>query len=167
VDSPIVAAARGRKVAHTPDLAPRADASVPEAAFGPLHAEVHMLRATEGGPPSSPIADHPGLGSRGIREPAIRLGPDIEVAPLAYRHVRIHGPSGLLHVWLGGASDPVALEADVRAVSDEGQPRAAAAVAFGEIARRHGIEVRVIPRAEAGVHFLLVLFGGRTPRFRR
>lgn len=126
-----------------------------------------MLRTPQVGPSSPPIADDPGLGSRGIRASATGLGPDVDVAPLAHRHVRIHGPSGLLHVWLGGASDPVALEADVRAVSDEGRPRAAVAVAFGEVARRHGIEVRVIPRAEAGVQFLLVLFGGRTPRFRR
>jgi len=41
------------------------------------------------------------------------------------------------------------------------------AVALGEVARRHGLEVRVIPRVEAGVRFLLVIFGNRTPRFRR
>jgi hypothetical protein len=70
-------------------------------------------------------------------------------------------------VWLGGSSDPAALEADVRAVSDAGQRPAAAAVAFGDIARRHGLEVRVIPRVEADVRFLLVVFGKRTLGSRR
>jgi hypothetical protein len=52
-------------------------------------------------------------------------------------------------------------------VTDSNQPRSEAAVAFGEIARRHGLEVRVIPRVEAEVSFLLVIFGKRTPRFRK
>jgi len=99
--------------------------------------------------------------------PAAALAVDAVVAEPTDRHVRMLGPNGPLHVWLGGASDPDALEADVRAVSDVHLPRAGVAVAFGEVARRHGLEVRVIPRVEAGVRCLLVLFGGRTPRFRR
>jgi hypothetical protein len=93
--------------------------------------------------------------------------PDVEVAPLDPRHVRFRGPSGAVHVWLGGSSDPAALEADVRAVADAGQRRSDAAVAFGDVARRHNLEVRVIPRVEAEASFLLVIFGKRTPRFRK
>ena len=126
-----------------------------------------MLRATTGGPPSSPIAADPRSGSRTVPGSGGELGTDSEVAPPAHRHVQIHGPGGVLRVWLGGATDPDALEADVRAVCEAGQPRAAAAVALGDVARRYGLEVRVIPRVEAGVQFLLVVFGRRTPRFRR
>ena len=93
--------------------------------------------------------------------------PDIALAPLNPRHVQLRGPGGAVHAWLGGPSDPAALEADVRAVTDSNQPRSEAAVAFGDIARRHGLEVRVIPRVEAEVSFLLVIFGKRTPRFRK
>ena len=93
--------------------------------------------------------------------------PDIALAPLNPRHVQLRGPGGAVHAWLGGPSDPAALEADVRAVTDASQPRSNAAVAFGDVARRHGLEVRVIPRVEAEVSFLLVIFGKRTPRFRK
>ena len=93
--------------------------------------------------------------------------PNIALAPLNPRHVQLRGPGGAVHAWLGGPIDPAALEADVRAVTDSNQPRSEAAVAFGDVARRHGLEVRVIPRVEAEVSFLLVIFGKRTPRFRK
>jgi hypothetical protein len=93
--------------------------------------------------------------------------PAIEVAPPGPRHVQLRGPGGAVHLWLGGSSDPTSLEADCRAVTDVGQARSEAAVAFGDVARRHGLEVRVIPRVEAEASFLLVVFGKRTPRIRR
>jgi hypothetical protein len=93
--------------------------------------------------------------------------PDVDLVPLNPRHVQLRGPGGAVHAWLGGPSDPAALEADVRAVTDASQPRSDAAVAFGDVARRHGLEVRVIPRVEAEDSFLLVIFGKRTPRFRK
>jgi hypothetical protein len=52
-------------------------------------------------------------------------------------------------------------------VTDVRQPRSEAAVAFGDVARRHGLEVRVIPRLEAEDPFLLVIFGKRTAGFRK
>ena len=124
-----------------------------------------MLPTTTGGPTSSPTVGDSVPGSQRAPEPPIPRATDARRP--AERRVQIHGPAGALHVWLGGATDLGALEADVRAVSDAGHPRSAAAVAFGDVARRHGVEVRVIPRVEAGVQFLLVVFGKRVSRYRR
>lgn len=124
-----------------------------------------MLPTTTGRPTSSPMAGDPAPGSQSAPEPPIPRAAD--VGRPADRYVQIHGPAGALHVWLRGATDLGALEADVRAVSEAGHPRPAAAVAFGDVARRHGVEVRVIPREDAGVHVLLVVFGKRLTRYRR
>jgi len=68
-------------------------------------------------------------------------------------------------VWLGCEGDPAALEADVRAVSDRGiRELPALAMALGDVARLHKLELRVIPRVDAAVGFILVLFGPRTHR---
>ena len=68
-------------------------------------------------------------------------------------------------MWLGGAGDHSALEADVRDVSARdirGLP--ALAMALGDVATRHKLEVRVIPRMGSGGPSVLVLFGSRTYR---
>lgn len=79
--------------------------------------------------------------------------------------VRIVGPSGALDVWLGGAGDHSALEAEVRDVSAQGTGRLPAlAIALGDVATRHKLEVRVIPRMDADGPRVLVLFGSRTHR---
>src|SRR3972149_12323558 len=61
--------------------------------------------------------------------------------------LRVDGPSRALDVWLGGAGDHSALEADGRdgsARDIRGLP--ALAMALGDVATRHKLEVRVIPR---------------------
>jgi hypothetical protein len=79
--------------------------------------------------------------------------------------MRVDGPSGALDVWLGCDGDASALEADVRAVSDRGlRELPALAMALGEVARLHKLEVRVIPRFDATGNTVLVLFGRRTQR---
>lgn len=79
--------------------------------------------------------------------------------------LRIDGSSGALRVWLGGPGDQSALEADVREVSDRGIRRLPAlAVALGDVARRHKLEVRVIPRMDEDGPVVLVIFGKRTNR---
>jgi hypothetical protein len=68
-------------------------------------------------------------------------------------------------VWLGCDGDTPALEADVRAVSDLGlRELPALAMALGDVARLHKLDVRVIPRIDATGHTVLVLFGRRTQR---
>jgi hypothetical protein len=127
-----------------------------------------MLPASPSGPSSPPERDdEPGDVPRDIADPADAVLSDGVATLPAEGYLQLDGPSGLLRVWLGGSSDPAALEADVRAVSASGQPRPAIAVALGEVARRHRLEVRVIPRVEAGVRILLVVFGRRVPGFRR
>jgi hypothetical protein len=79
--------------------------------------------------------------------------------------LRLVGPSGVLDVWLGDAGDPAALEADVRAVSARGTGNLPAmAMALGDVASRHKLEVRVIPRMDPTGRSVLVLFGRRTYR---
>ncbi len=81
--------------------------------------------------------------------------------------LRVDGPSGVLRVWLGGAADRPLLEADVQAVSDRGIRRLPAlAVALGDVARRHKLEVRVVPRVDADGPSVLVIFGTRRSRGR-
>jgi hypothetical protein len=79
--------------------------------------------------------------------------------------LRVLGPSGALDVWLGCDGDLAALEADVRAVGARslmGLPDLA--MALGDVAKRHKLEVRVIPRAGSSGPSVLVLFGRRTNR---
>jgi len=79
--------------------------------------------------------------------------------------LRVVGPSGALDVWLGGPDDHSALEADVRALSARGiSGLPALAVALGDVASRHKLEVRVIPRLGSADPRVLVLFGSRTHR---
>ena len=81
--------------------------------------------------------------------------------------LRVAGPGLPLDVWLGSAGDHVALEADVRDVSARGlTDRSALAMALGEVAKRHTLEVRVIPRFDPTGPTVLVLFGLRTHRGR-
>ncbi len=78
--------------------------------------------------------------------------------------LRVVGPSGALDVWLG-AGDHSALEADVRDVSARGIGTIQAlATALGDVATRHKLEVRVIPRRDSSGPSVLVLFGSRTYR---
>jgi hypothetical protein len=79
--------------------------------------------------------------------------------------VRVVGPNRALDVWLGDAGDRAALEADVRDVSDRDiKELPALAVALGDVASRHKLEVRVIPRFVPAGPSVLVLFGTRTHR---
>lgn len=79
--------------------------------------------------------------------------------------LRVVGPSGALDVWLGGAGDHSALEADVRDVSARGiRGLPTLAMALGSVATRHKLEVRVIPRMDSAGPSVLVLFGSRTYR---
>ena len=79
--------------------------------------------------------------------------------------LRVVGPSGTLDVWLGAAGDDSALEADVRDVSARGiAGLPALAMALGDVATRHKLEVRVIPRMDSAGSSVLVLFGDRTYR---
>ena len=79
--------------------------------------------------------------------------------------LRVTGPSGVLDVWLGAAGDSSALEADVRDVSARGiRDLAALAMALGDVATQHKLEVRVIPKMDAAGPSVLVLFGSRTYR---
>lgn len=79
--------------------------------------------------------------------------------------LRVVGPSGALDVWLGAAGDDSALEADVRDVSARGiAGLPALAMALGDVATRHKLEVRVIPRMDSAGSSVLVLFGNRTYR---
>ena len=79
--------------------------------------------------------------------------------------LRIVGPNRALDVWLGGAGDHSALEADVRDLSARGiGDLQALAMALGDVATRHKLEVRVIPRMDAAGPSVLVLFGSRTHR---
>ncbi len=79
--------------------------------------------------------------------------------------MRVVGPSGALDVWLGAAGDRAALEADVRDVSARGIGTIQAlAIALGDVATRHKLEVRVIPRVDSAGPCVLVLFGSRTYR---
>jgi hypothetical protein len=81
--------------------------------------------------------------------------------------LRVVGPSGPLDVWLGTSGDPSMLESDVRDVSARGlTERSALAMALGEVAKRHKLEVRVIPRMDPDGPTTLVLFGPRTHRAR-
>ena len=96
-------------------------------------------------------------------------GPGLPMMPPADQSraslMRVVGPSGALDVWLGGAGDHSALEADVRDVSARGlRGLPALAVALGDVARRHKLEVRVIPRVDSTGPSVLVLFGRRTYR---
>jgi hypothetical protein len=78
---------------------------------------------------------------------------------------RVVGPSGALDVWLGGPGDHSALEADVRDVSTRGiRVLPVLAMALGDVATRHKLEVRVIPRMDSAGPSVLVLFGNRTYR---
>lgn len=68
-------------------------------------------------------------------------------------------------MWLGAAGDHSALEADVRDVSARGiAGLPALAVALGDVATKHKLEVRVIPRMDSNGASVLVLFGRRTYR---
>ena len=79
--------------------------------------------------------------------------------------MRVVGPNRVLDVWLGGAGDHSALEADVRDVSDRGiGGLPALAMALGDVAASHKLEVRVIPRMDSTGPSVLVLFGTRTHR---
>ena len=79
--------------------------------------------------------------------------------------LRIVGPNRALDVWLGDAGDHAALEADVRDVSARGlRDLPALAMAHGDVAARHKLEVRVIPRMDSAGPSVLVLFGSRTYR---
>lgn len=86
-------------------------------------------------------------------------------AAMMAKTLRIVGPSGALDVWLGDCGDRVALETDVREVSARGFSRISVlAVAMGEVARRHRLEARVIPRTDKRDPSILVVFGSRTHR---
>jgi len=75
------------------------------------------------------------------------------------------GPGGILDVWLGDLAISSALETDVRAVCAAGTGGLPAlAVALGDVARRHRLEVRIIPRIRVDGPSVLVLFGPRTTR---
>jgi hypothetical protein len=77
------------------------------------------------------------------------------------------GPSGALDVWLGCEGDVSALEADVRAVNAQGvMGLPDLAMALGDVAKRHRLEVRVIQRRDSTGPTVLVLFGRRTHRQR-
>ena len=79
--------------------------------------------------------------------------------------LRLVGPSAVLDVWLGAVGDDSTLEADVRAVSARGIiGLPALAVALGDVAADHKLEVRVIPRMDSTGSSVLVLFGDRTYR---
>lgn len=79
--------------------------------------------------------------------------------------LRVVGPNRALDVWLGGPGDHAALEVDVRDVSAQGiRDLPALAMALGDVATRHKLEVRVIPRTDAAGPSVLVLFGRRTYR---
>jgi hypothetical protein len=70
-------------------------------------------------------------------------------------------------VWLGSALDHAALEADVRDVSARGlTDLPTLAMALGDVAKRHKLEVRVIPRFDPAGPSVLVVFGLRTHRSR-
>ncbi len=95
--------------------------------------------------------------------------PPVRAADLETRAslVRMSGPGAVLDVWLGDAAASSTLEADVRAVSAAGTRRLSAlAVALGDVARRHKLEVRIIPRIGADGPSVLVLFGPRATRTR-
>jgi hypothetical protein len=81
--------------------------------------------------------------------------------------VHLAEPTGRMRVWLGDRAHRTRLEADVRALSASGLGRAGTATGLGDIARRHELEVRVIPRVEDGIACLLVLFGKRLGTSRR
>ncbi len=79
--------------------------------------------------------------------------------------LRIVGPSGALDVWLGAAGDHAALEADIRDVSARGiKGLPALAMALGDVATKHKLEVRVIPRKDSAGSSVFVLFGSRKYR---
>ena len=81
---------------------------------------------------------------------------------------RLVGPSGALDVWFGAQDDHAALEAEVRGVSAQGlRGYSDLALALGQVAQRHKLEVRVIPRTDARGPSVLVLFGPRTYRPKR
>lgn len=70
-----------------------------------------------------------------------------------------------MDVWLGSEGEVSVLEADVRAVcSDELRELPALAMALGDVARLHKLEVRVIPRGSGAGRTILVLFGRRVQR---
>jgi hypothetical protein len=102
-----------------------------------------------------------------VSEQGTDPGPDTIRPPDGPRDslLRVVGPSGALDVWLGDAADRTGLEADVRDVSARdisGLP--ALAMALGDVAARHKLEVRVIPRMGSADPSVLVLFGRRTYR---
>lgn len=115
----------------------------------------HPILRTTPGPGCSLSADETGAGL------ATMLPADKPKASL----LRVVGPSGALDVWLGDAGDDSALEADVRDVSARGiAGLPALAMALGDVATRHKLEVRVIPRMDSAGSSVLVLFGDRTYR---
>jgi hypothetical protein len=79
--------------------------------------------------------------------------------------LRLDGTCHVMRVWLGGAGDHAALEADVREVAARGITRLATlAVALGKVAEQHKLGVRVIPRIDGDGPSVLVIFGKRTAR---
>ncbi len=93
--------------------------------------------------------------------PVEQLPPIGPVAPL----LRLDGMGHALRVWLGGAGDHGALEADLREVAARGVATLPAlAVALGSVAARHKLEVRVIPRLDDDGPSVLVIFGARVSR---
>jgi hypothetical protein len=79
--------------------------------------------------------------------------------------MRMVGPSGALEVWLGAMDDRATLEAEVRAVGVSGTGQLSdLAMALGDIARRHHLDVRVITKMGVGDPRLLVFFGPRAQR---
>ena len=115
---------------------------------------------------ASPVRTTPGLEGSVSRdgadaEPATLLPTEKLKASL----LRVIGPSGALDVWLGAEGDHSALEADVRDVSARGiESLPALAMALGDVATKHKLEVRVIPRMDSAGSSVLVLFGSRTYR---
>ena len=114
----------------------------------------------------APVRMTPGLGRSVSRDgPAAGPATPLPAEKLKASLLRVNGPSGALDVWLGAAGDHSALEADVRDVSARGiAGLPALAMALGDVAAKHKLEVRVIPRIDSTVSSVLVLFGSRTYR---
>ncbi|MDA8202101.1 MAG: hypothetical protein M0Z49_04955 [Chloroflexi bacterium] len=81
-------------------------------------------------------------------------------APVGER-LTLVGPSGAIRVMFLNSVGTAELEADVREVAQRTSPRPALAVAFGDVARRHKLEVRVVPRVGLSGPVVLVIFGTR------
>ncbi len=71
------------------------------------------------------------------------------------------GPNGAIRVMFLSSVGTAELETDVREVVQRSSPRPALAVALGDVARRHKLEVRVVPRVGLGGPVVLVIFGTR------